>query len=81
MPTLSNLKRKLMIVIEDRGNGREFNMYMAGDKDRIDRVPEKELGPAEFWASKLFTICAQVLEEAGVLKQTVDMSKNDDKPV
>lgn len=62
--------KTIMIVIEETGtaDGQGFNVYLAGDKERIDQVDPKKYGPAEFWASKLFRICCNVLMETGVVQ-------------
>lgn len=59
--------KKLMIVIEESENG-EFNCYLSGDKERIGKIPDEHLGPAEFYGSKLFSICIGVLKQSGAVK-------------
>lgn len=65
--------RKLMIVIEETGSdgGKGFNVYMAGDKERIGKIDYDQMSPAEFWGSKLFSIVVDVIRRAGAVK-TID---------
>jgi hypothetical protein len=71
--------RKILIVIEETGEGEGmgFNVHLAGDKERIGKVPDSELGPAEFWGSNLFHVCVQVLQQAGVIRDVHPVPKND----
>lgn len=59
--------KKISITIEEDGtaNGKGFKVYMEGDKEEIKGKKEDELSPAEFWASKLFMICAHALKQSG----------------
>jgi hypothetical protein len=63
-------RRKVMIVIEEIGPGDEFNVYMEGDIDRLkDKTfPDDKLSTAEFWGSRLFSICVNAINSAGALK-------------
>ncbi len=63
--------RKLIIVFEETGthDGKGFNVYLDGDRDRLKTITDPhDLSPAEFWASKLFSICIGLLKEAGVVQ-------------
>lgn len=66
-------RRKVMIVVEETGanDGRGFNVYLSGDKDRIGKIQDVDLSPAEFWGSRLFQICIDACLKAGAVK-TVD---------
>ncbi len=72
------MKRKLMIVIEDNGQdgGKGFDVYLAGDKDRIGKIPEEQLGPAEFWGAKLFQICGKIVSDTGAAKRKYPKGSN-----
>ena len=72
-------KRRITIVIEDNGEegNRGFNLFMDGDKERIGKVPDVELGPAEHWGSKLFMICVNAVRGSGVVKKE---TQRDEKP-
>lgn len=63
-------KRRLMIVIEETGadGGKGFNLYLSGDKERLGTISPDNYSPAEFWASKLFTICCDAVTLAGSVK-------------
>jgi len=56
-----------MIVIEETGEhgGKGFNLYLSGDKERVGKVADDQLSPAEFWGSKLFLICASAVQKTG----------------
>lgn len=62
--------RKLMIIIEETGadRGSAFNVYLSGDVERLKELDYDLLSPAEFWGSKLFGICIDTLQNAGVIK-------------
>lgn len=62
--------RKVMIVVEETGanDGRGFNVYLAGDKERINSVEDVDLSPAEFWGKRLFQICIDACIKAGAVK-------------
>lgn len=76
MSTPKGTGRKLMIVIQEEDGGNGFNVYLSGDKERIGRIPDSELGPAEFWGSRLFRICGQAIQQSGALK-SVTQTGND----
>lgn len=89
---MSNKKlRKLMIVIEETGQqvpdlpgkpgsgGKGFNVYLAGDKERIGKVPDDQLGTAEYWGSRLFSIVMSVLRQTGAVRTETPMPKDDEK--
>lgn len=61
--------KKIKIVIEETGSddGKGFILYMEGDKERIGRISENELGAAEFWGSKLFSICVSAVTKANAV--------------
>lgn len=63
------MKRRIEIVIEETGeeNGKGFNVYLSGDKERIGKVKEDDMSPAEFWGSKLFLICTNALKQSGAV--------------
>jgi hypothetical protein len=67
-----------MIVIEENGsnNGNGFDVYMAGDMQRIPLVSESEMTPAEFWGSRLFVVCMNVLQQSGVVKSKIHKDAN-----
>lgn len=62
--------KKIMIVVEETGehDGKGFQVYMAGDVERIGQVPKNELSPAELWGGELMSVCIQVLKQAGVIE-------------
>lgn len=63
-------KRKVSIVFEETGeqNGSGFNVYLEGLDRDIRLVASDKLSPAEFWASKGFSILIGVLRQAGVVQ-------------
>lgn len=67
--------RKLMIVIEETGTdgGKGFITSLKGDTERLrdPLLKYDELSPAEFWGSRLFDLCAQVLAQTGVAKTKI----------
>lgn len=68
------MRKKVMIVIEETGDEGQFNVFMAGDVERLDgKTPLKDLGVAEFWASKLFQVCTNTLTQAGVIKSEIPL--------
>lgn len=61
--------RKIMIVIEEDTGGHGFNVYMAGDKERLQAgIPTEQMTAAEFWGSKLFQICAHAMRQSGAVQ-------------
>lgn len=72
--------KKLMIVIEENGqqNGKGFNVYLDGDKERVGTIPKEDLSPAEFWGSKLFEIVLNVMRQTGAVHTEVDMGANNE---
>ena len=62
--------KKISIVIEEDGSsdGKGFKVYLDGDKHEMKGKKEDEMSPAEFWASKLFMICAHALRTTGAKK-------------
>lgn len=68
-----------MIVIEETGlsDGKGFNIYMAGDKERLQQTPriaEDDMSPAEFWGMKLFSIVGNIVVRTGACDQVVDLN-------
>ena len=72
-------RRKVMIVIEEIGAGDEFNVYMEGDIDRLKDVtfPPDKLSTAEFWGSRLFSICVDAINKTGALKSVKQMPEGN----
>jgi hypothetical protein len=75
---MNNGKRKLMIVIEETGfkevaengePGNGFMIYLEGDTERLDIVKPADLSAAEFWGSRLFSICADIVKKCGGLER------------
>lgn len=61
--------RKIMIVIEEDKGGHGFNVYMAGDKERLQQnIPTDQMTAAEFWGSRLFQICVHAVRQAGAVQ-------------
>lgn len=62
--------KRTMIVIQENGEhgGKGYNVTFEGDTDRIGTVPDEDLTPAEFYGSKLFQICTNVLNDIGAVK-------------
>lgn len=69
--------QKISIVFEETGTdqGRAFNVYMTGHMRNLDTVPEKDLGPAEFWAMKGLQAVVAMLKVAGVIKTVTPLNK------
>ena len=67
--------RKVTIVIEETGEqgGKGFNVYMGGDSERLlAGIQPEQMSIAEWWGSKLFSICCHALRQANVINSTVD---------
>ena len=56
-----------MIVIEDDGYDK-FHFALVGDTERLDKIPVAEYSAAEFWATKFFTACHEVLKQSTEVK-------------
>lgn len=58
--------KKIMIVVEEDVGGHGFNVYMAGDKERMQKgISPDEMSAAEFWGSRLFSICIEAVKQTG----------------
>lgn len=66
---MSETNKTLKIVFSDNGKnaGKGFNLYLDGDTDGIEDIPEDKMTPAQYYGSKLFEVCKSALEEAGIL--------------
>lgn len=59
-------KRRVMIVVEETGDGDGFIVKLEGDIHRILKN-EKDLSAAEVWGDKLFKVCVALLQRTGVM--------------
>lgn len=67
--TVKGTGRKIMIVIEEEKGGHGFNVYMDGDKERLQaNIPTDQMSPAEFWGLRLFQICVNAVRSAGAVQ-------------
>ncbi len=69
---MSNL-RKLFIVFEEVGpkekNGDQpFRCYLGGQERDLTEIPQEQWSAAEYWAVHCFSIVADTMSKAGVMK-------------
>ena len=62
--------RTVYIVVEETGadNGKGFNVYLAGDIQRMESIKPNQFSPAEFWGAKFFEMCGDMLANSGSIK-------------
>lgn len=70
--------KKVMIVFEetdsnDVNKGQGFNVYLAGEKDRIGKIPTDQLSAAEYWAYHCFQIVIGAINRTGAVKSVRPM--------
>jgi hypothetical protein len=68
--------KKCSIVFVETGEhgGKGFNVYMEGAKEEWNGMTPEEalnkLSPSEFWCLRCFQICACIMEQTGVMKES-----------
>lgn len=74
---MSEKRKRLIIVIEEDGSqdGKSFNVYLDGDKERIGMIPDKDLSPAEWWGGRLFQVCVDSMRASGCVQNEQDRTK------
>lgn len=67
-----------MIVIEETGEhgGKGYNVYLAGDTERLKDTPVSQWSPAEHAGATLFEICVNALKSAGQVKTILKPGDN-----
>lgn len=75
--------RKIMLVVEETGErnadgSQPFNVYLAGDKERIGYVPKEMLSAAEFWAQSFLGICMGAMKQSGALQTITKLGDKKD---
>lgn len=66
--------KKISIVFEETDSEGGFQCYVAGLDRDIRDLPDEQLSPAEYWASTMFMLVGQSLQQSGIV-QTVKQQK------
>lgn len=56
-----------MIVLQDHENGEDFDIFLSGDTEGLERMTDDEMSNAQYWAAKIFETGIRVLRQYGVI--------------